>query len=93
MPINFCQSILNILSEYENGHDLQINETITLGYEDNDNIMLLSVIFGVKMIGIVSSSTLSAYNTDSWKTINMQWHKQKWNQNENKSQTEYKDNK
>ena len=84
MPINFCQSILNILLEYENGHDLQINETIPLGYEDNDNIMLLSVIFGVKMIGIVSSSTLSAYNTDSWNTINMQWHKQKWNQNENK---------
>ena len=68
MPINFKYFV-----EYENGHDLQINENITLGYEDKDNIMLLSVIFVVKMIGIMSSSTLAAYNTDSWKTINMQW--------------------
>ena len=28
--------------EYENGHDIQINETIPLGYEDNPNIMLLN---------------------------------------------------
>jgi len=34
--------------EYENGHDLQINETIPLGHEDDDNIMLLSVIFEKK---------------------------------------------
>ena len=42
LPINFCQLILNILLEYENGHDLQINETIRLRYEDNPNIMLLN---------------------------------------------------
>ena len=55
MPINFCQSILNILLEYENGHDLQINETIPLGYEDDDNIMLLSVIFGKKTFLVLAN--------------------------------------
>ena len=42
------------------------------------------------MIGIVSSSTLSTYNSDSWKTINMQWDKQKWNQNKNGTKTKTK---
>ena len=40
--IGICQLILNILLECENGHDLQINETIRLRYEDNPNIMLLN---------------------------------------------------
>ena len=38
--------------EHENGHDLQINETIPLEYEDDDNIMLLNVIFGKKNLSI-----------------------------------------
>ena len=40
--IGICQLILNILLECENGHDVQINESILLGYEDNHNIMFLN---------------------------------------------------
>ena len=37
----------------------------------------------------MSSSTFSAYNSNSLKTMNRQWDKRKWNQNKNRNKTEY----
>jgi len=41
------------------------------------------------MAASVSSSTFSAYNSNSLKTMNRQWDKRKWNQNKNRNKTEY----
>jgi len=41
------------------------------------------------MAASVSSSTFSAYNSNSLKTMNRQWDKRKWNQNKNRNKMEY----
>ena len=41
------------------------------------------------MAASVSSSTFSAYNSNSLKTMNRQWDRRKWNQNKNRNKTEY----
>ena len=41
------------------------------------------------MAASVYSSTFSAYNSNSLKTMNRQWDKRKWNQNKNRNKTEY----